>query len=192
MLSSHSRFRQRGPGPRHAHVLVLVLGVVAIALSACGVSEDSDGGPPIDVPSAPRPITVEWAGELCSAFRPTFEAIDVATPVTVPEDRRAVLGHLRSVDDAARRTTTALTLVGAAPVEQGQPVIERVGRRFDNFRTRLDRAIASLRAPGHTADPARAAAVLDTFSRADVVSAVGLVDKVQDALAYAPACAAYR
>lgn len=175
---------------RHRYALGLVL--VTAVLGACAAEEETAGGPPIGVPTAPRPITVEWAGELCTAFQPTFETIEAATPVTTLADRQAVLDRLESVDDAVRRTTTALPLVGAAPVEEGQPVIERVGARFDDFRTALGRAITSLRAPGGTADPAQAAAVLDTFSRADVVSALGLVDEVQEALTFAPACAAYR
>lgn len=185
-MSIHLR-RSVRPGYRHAFGLVLV----AAVLGGCAAEEETAGGPPINVPSAPRPVTVEWAGELCSAFRPTFEALEAVTPVTAPGDREAVLGDLAVVDAAVRRTTTALPLVGAAPVEEGQPVIERVGARFDEFRTALDQAIASLREPD-TADPPQAAAVLDTFTRAEVVSALRPPDEVQEALAFAPACAAYR
>ncbi|MFR9800924.1 hypothetical protein ACL02T_01315 [Pseudonocardia sp. RS010] len=175
---------------RSRWIPVLLAVLAAATLGGCATTDDEDPGPPISVPSAPRPITVEWAGNLCSAFRPTFEAIETASAADA-QDRQALLARLESVADAVRETDTALTSVGAAPVEEGQPVIERVGARFEDFRAALDVAIASLRAPGGTGVPADAALVLTTFTRQDVVEALA-VDDVQEAVAFAPACTAYR
>jgi hypothetical protein len=185
-----------------------MLAAAGLVLSACGASDDAPS-PPIGVPAAPRPITVEWAGELCSAFEPTSAALAVAQGQPLNADQSA-RPQLQAVAAAVRETTVALPLVGAAPTADGQVVIEHVGARFNDFRSTLHATINSLSDAPPTADAptdaalatptttpttaapaASPAQVLAGFTRADIVAALGVNDDVQDALTYAPACAAY-
>jgi hypothetical protein len=112
------------------------------------------------------------------AFEPTFAALTAAPGQPGTSDQAATLSQLRAVSDAVRETTVALPLVGAAPLADGQVVIERVGAvqrlslstaSHDRLPVRPEPA-ATTPAPTPANRPAASPAqVLVQFRREDIV-----------------------
>ena len=174
----------------------LAVAIVGVALTVAGCAHnDTAPGAALAQPSpaanppspaTPQPATVQWVDSTCQALRPAFDQL--GTPPRLDASnltgtRQAYLAYLGNARNATQQAIERLTLVGVAPVANGQQIFDQTRNQLTQLRNDLDGAVAQL----NRADPTDAGAVgLAVGAASNVMGALGNRVQVLAALAQDP------
>ena len=177
-------------GLRRRLAVVVIAGLAVAGCADNGPSQPSPAPSPPPVTSAlpaePQAARRDWARSFCQTIQPLADRLGTAPPGdfgTIAAAWHAYIDYLGNARSAIQQAIDRLTGIGAAPVANGQQILDTMRNELIQLRTGFDDALARL----NQANPNDAAATEQAFAAAsNILGALSNRAKVSDNLTIDP------